>query len=109
LKEAGAEPDQSWCIGEEKRFPDLVLEIALSSGGLPKLEIYGRLGIPEVWLWRKKRLEVFCLTREGQYESLRSSRLLPGLDLTLLQKCVGISDWLKAMDTFHRGLEKERP
>src|SRR6202011_4157922 len=30
LKEAGAEPDKSWCIGEEKEFPDLILEIALT-------------------------------------------------------------------------------
>ena len=22
LKHAGAEPDESWCIGEEKEFPD---------------------------------------------------------------------------------------
>ncbi len=26
LKQAGAEPDESWCIGGEKEFPDLVLE-----------------------------------------------------------------------------------
>src|SRR6266496_3839416 len=39
LKEAGAEPEESWCLGDEKEFPDLVLEIALTSGGLNKLEI----------------------------------------------------------------------
>ncbi len=26
LKQAGAEPDESWCLGEEKEFPDLVFE-----------------------------------------------------------------------------------
>src|SRR4051812_6484314 len=30
LKQAGAEPDESWCIEQEKEFPDLVLEIALT-------------------------------------------------------------------------------
>src|SRR3954467_1624302 len=30
----GAEPDESWCLGGEKPLPDLVLEIALTSGGL---------------------------------------------------------------------------
>jgi hypothetical protein len=39
LKAAGAEPDESWCLGLEKEFPDLVLEIALTSGGVNKLEI----------------------------------------------------------------------
>ena len=43
IEESGAEPDKSWCIGQEKTFPDLVLEIALTSGGLPKLEIF-RIG-----------------------------------------------------------------
>jgi Uma2 family endonuclease len=32
LKTAGAEPDESWCIHGEKKFPDLVLEIALTRG-----------------------------------------------------------------------------
>src|SRR4051812_34997691 len=54
LKKAGAEPDESWCIGGEKQFPDLVLEIALTSGGLDKFSIYRRFGISEVWFWRKK-------------------------------------------------------
>src|ERR1044071_4094319 len=31
LKQAGAEPDKSWCIGEEKEFPGLVLEIAFDA------------------------------------------------------------------------------
>ena len=49
LKDAGAEPDESWCIGGEKEFPDLVLEIALTSGGVRKLELYQRFAVPEVW------------------------------------------------------------
>jgi len=57
LKEAGAESDESWCFGQQKQFPDLVLEIALSSGGLDKLEIYCRFAVSEVWLWRKGGLE----------------------------------------------------
>ena len=56
LKQAGAEPDESWCIGEEKKFPDLVLEIALTSGGVRKLEIYRRFKVPEVWFWRRNKL-----------------------------------------------------
>ena len=41
LRQAGAEPDESWCIGEEKEFPDLVLEIALTSGGVKRSTTYG--------------------------------------------------------------------
>jgi hypothetical protein len=34
VEESGAEPDKSWCLGTEKRVPDIVLEIALTSGNL---------------------------------------------------------------------------
>lgn len=67
LKDAGAEPDESWCIGEEREFPDLVLEIALSSGGIDKLEIYRRFKVPEVWFYRRNKIEVFSLGRSGRY------------------------------------------
>src|SRR5438552_15126179 len=87
LQQAGAEPDESWCLGQEKEFPDLVLEIALTSGGVKKLEIYRRFGIPEVWLWRRSKLEILGLGASGNYEPLRTSRLLPGLDIGLIEDC----------------------
>src|SRR5437667_5569144 len=79
LKEAGAEPDESWCLGEEKEFPDLVLDIALTSGGVSKLEIYRRFKVPEVWFWRRNMLEIFALGSSTTYERLQNSRILPGL------------------------------
>lgn len=60
VEQTGAEPDKSWCVGTEKPVPDIVLEIALTSGGLPKLEIYERFPVPEVWIWRRGRLEIHC-------------------------------------------------
>ena len=81
LKEAGAEPDESWCLGEEKEFPDLVLEIALTSGGVSKLEVYRRFAVPEVWFWRRNALEIFALRPDGSsYERVSQSRLLPQLE-----------------------------
>lgn len=106
LKEAGAEPDDSWCIGEEKEFPDLVLEIALTSGGIRKLELYQRFAVPEVWFWRRGRLEMFALRPDGSaYDQTEgSSRLLPGLDIALLERCVAIRNWREARRTFRAGL-----
>ncbi len=105
MKRAGAEPDESWCIGEEKQWPDLVLEIALTSGGVDKLEIYRRFAVPEVWFWRRGQLEVFALRAGGSaYEAVPKSRLLPQLDLALLQRCVGIPSWQQARRTFRDGL-----
>ena len=106
LKEAGAEPDESWCIGEEKEFPGLVLEIALTSGGTKKLDIYRRFGISEVWVWRRSELEIFALGTSGNYESLRASRLLPGLNIALLVSCMAIRSWRQARQKFREGLSK---
>ena len=106
LKEAGAEPDESWCIGQEKEFPDLVLEIALTSGGIDKLEIYRRFKVPEVWLWRRNRLEVCVVGANGAYESSRMSHLLPGLDIPLLERCAAIQSWHAAREAFRAGLAK---
>ncbi len=108
LREAGAEPDESWCIGTEKEFPDLVLEIALTSGGLNKLEVYRRFQVPEVWFWRRDKLQIFALGSSGKYESLRRSRLLTGLDTRLLERCVAIRSWQQARQTFRAGLSKAK-
>jgi Uma2 family endonuclease len=108
LKAAGAEPDKSWCVREEKEFPDLVLEIALTSGGINKLEIYRRFKVPEVWFWRRHKLEIFALNNSGKYESSRTSRLFPGLDTALLERGVGITSWQQARRTFRAALSKPR-
>ena len=105
LKQAGAEPDESWCILEEKKFPDLVLEIALTSGGVRKLELYQRFQVPEVWIWRQGKLEIHALRKDGSdYEEVRESRVLPRFDPALLMRCVAIESWLEARRTFRAGL-----
>jgi len=86
LKEAGAEPDESWCLGEEKEFPDLVLEIALTSGGVSKLEIYRRFAVPEVWMWRRGRLEIHTLRADGSgYEQTAASDVSAALSMCPLR------------------------
>ena len=81
-KQASAEPDKSWCLDEEKEFPDIVLEVALTNGGLDRLAIYRYFPVPEVWFWRKKGLEIWHLKADasGYDGPARASRLLPGLD-----------------------------
>jgi Uma2 family endonuclease len=108
LKEAGAEPDESWCIGEEKKFPDLVLEIALTSGGINKLEIYRRFKVPEVWFYRHNHIEVFALGSSGQYSKAQRSKLLRGLDISLVERCLRIHSWQQARLAFRAGLAKSR-
>ena len=109
MKKSGAEPDESWCIGEEKEFPDVVLEIALTSGGIDKLEVYRRFKVPEVWFWRKNKLELFGLDTSAKYKPLRKSKLLPKLDISLLERCVAVQSWRQARQTFRAGLARSTP
>ena len=107
LEKIGAEPDESWCLHEEKTYPDIVLEIALTSGGVRKLELYQRFPVPEVWIWRKGRLEIFALRADGSsYDPTETgrSRLLPGLDIGLLERCAAIRSWREARGAFRAGL-----
>ncbi len=105
LKQAGAEPDESWCIAVEKKFPDLVLEIALTSGGVRKLELYQRFEVPEVWFWRRGKLEIHALRKDGSgYDEVRKSRVLPRFNPALLMRCVAIESWLEARRAFRAGL-----
>jgi Uma2 family endonuclease len=105
LKEAGAEPDESWCLGTAKEFPDIVLEVALTRGGLNKLEIYRRFTVPEVWIWREAHLEIHILRVDASgYDAAATSRLLPRLPIALLTHCVSIASWLEARRTFRAGI-----
>ncbi len=82
-----------------------MLEIALTSGGVKKLDIYRRFKVPEVWFWRHGKLEIFALSRTEDYEPSRTSRLLPGLDLALLERFMAISSWQQARQTFRSALK----
>jgi Uma2 family endonuclease len=105
LEEAGAEPDESWCIGAEKPVPDIVLEVALTSGGLPKLEIYGRFPVPEVWIWRRGRLEIHGHRGPSRgYGRSAESRLLPGLPIAAIEAAVEERDVLKMRRAFRAAL-----
>ena len=108
LKKAGAEPDESWCFGEDKEFPDLVLEVALTSGGINKLKIYQQFGVSEVWFWRNDTIEIWTLraNASGYDGPSTRSRLLPKLDLKLLLNCLKISPWRKARQTFREQMSK---
>ena len=47
----GLEPDECYCLGQKKEFPDLAIEVVLTSGIINKLDIYQGLGVAEVWKW----------------------------------------------------------
>ncbi|MBW4510656.1 MAG: Uma2 family endonuclease [Scytonematopsis contorta HA4267-MV1] len=112
-KKAGAEPDECYCIGEEKSIPDLVIEINITSGNVDKLETYRRLGVTEVWMWKMNGFSLYHLREETPsrfidthgYEGIPKSELLPDLNISLLQQCVLITDLVQCIDEFEQGLK----
>ncbi len=105
LKRAGKEPDESYSFGVQKKIPDLVIEVAITGGGIDTLEIYRRFQIPEVWVWQGNKLHAFVLTKNA-YQASSTSQLLPGLNLELLASCAAIPNGLLARKKFLAGLKK---
>lgn len=96
----GKDPDTCFCIGTDKEFPDLAIEIVLTSGGINVLEVYKRSGVAEVWFWEKGRLRIYHLQENGEYALVPKSVLLPDLDLELLSEYVTHPNPLTALKEF---------
>jgi Uma2 family endonuclease len=104
----GLEPDECYFVGDDDRsLPDFAIEVALSSGGIPKLPVYQGLGVREVWLWRRDALEVHARGRRG-FERVDRSRALPDLDLVALARCVRIPDQVDALHAWDAFLQRDR-
>ena len=92
-KKAGVEPDQCFILRRafksQPRRPDVAVEVVWTSGGLDKLEIYRRLGVPEVWFWIRGKISVHRL-EDGAYTRSESSARLPEIDLKLLGRLLGL-------------------
>lgn len=97
-KERGVEPDECYCFGDEKEFPDVAFEVIVTSGGIDRLAIYAGLGVPEVWLWRRGVFELYRLTPSG-YERRERSEFLPALDFVRLAEFVERPDQTTAIRT----------
>lgn len=118
-RKVGAEPDECYCIGSAKSVPDLAIEVVVTSGSITKLEVYRRLGVSEVWFWERYQFKLYHLRDNSQteqatvypdtygYEQIKSSELLPELNISLLEQCVSISDSIQAIDEFEQGINKE--
>jgi Uma2 family endonuclease len=106
MKELGArkEPDESYCLGDRRKIPDLVIEVTVTSGGINVLEIYRRIGVAEVWFWEDGVISVYCLRSTG-YELVQQSKLLPELDLRSLEFHTRMADQYDAVNAFMKTLQ----
>jgi len=104
-KQRGLEPDECYCLGAKKEFPDLEIEVVITSGLVDKLEIYRGLGVAEVWQWQAGKFSIFHLRPNG-YELLANSELLPDLDLTLLAAHVQPDNQFDAVMDFREAVRQ---
>ena len=83
----GVEPDECYIFGPFRSAPQphLAIEVIWTSGSLNKLEIYRKLGVAEVWMWRRGRITPHVLRGEN-YEAAAKSTVLAGIDLDELVK-----------------------
>jgi Uma2 family endonuclease len=93
------EPDESYNFEVKKPIPDLVVEVIITSGSISLLQLYQRLGVPEVWLWQDGVLDIYYLEVTG-YRLIDRSRFLPELDLGILSKYINYHDQYDAVTEF---------
>ena len=109
LKKAGLEPDECYLVGDQDRdTPDLAIEVVWTSGGIDKLEIYRRLGVAEVWVWKESKIEVYALQEEG-YQKVQKSVLFPEFDLKLVCSLLELPTALQAVKAFRKTLADTSP
>jgi len=88
----------------KKAIPDLAIEVIFTSGGIDKLQLYKRLGIPEIWFWEDGVLSIYYLRED--YEQVDRSELLPELDIALLVRYVTYFDQYDAVTEFIKALRE---
>ncbi|HEY2513420.1 MAG TPA: Uma2 family endonuclease [Polyangiaceae bacterium] len=105
LKERGLEPDECYCVGADlQHYPDVAIEVVMTSGGLDKLPVYRGLEVKEVWFWVDGRgFDLHALGENG-YERIARSHLVPNLDFEVLARFVPRTDQPQAIKEFRATL-----
>ena len=107
--ESGVEPDECYIFGPPRGAtrPDLAIEVIWTWGGMDKLNVYRRLGVGEVWIWRRGKLTPYVLRGES-YEPVSESEKLPGIDLAELASFLDQPTTSEAMEAYRDRLRNRQ-
>jgi Uma2 family endonuclease len=111
LREAGAEPDECYIVGDstDQDVPDLVIEVEWSRAtGLSKQEIYRRLGVRELWTLKGDGRLILRILEKGEWAEHARSKLFPKLDLTWLRTFLDMSPQSKAVRALRDSLRTKK-
>jgi Uma2 family endonuclease len=94
----GLEPDECYYVQHEAQVrskpdytpeidppPDLAVEVDVTHSSLSRLEIYAKLGVPEVWRYADGSL-TFLRLRQGNYRRVSRSAALPPITPKVLEQ-----------------------
>lgn len=104
----GAEPDECYVFGaaSKPKRPELAIEVEWTLGGIDKLDVCRKLRVPEVWYWRRGRIETYRL--HGQrYELAPASEALPGIDVEQLASYLDLPTTSRAIRDYRAALRGE--
>jgi Uma2 family endonuclease len=106
-EERGVEPEECYVFGTAvAERPHLAIEVIWTSGGIDKLKIYRKLGVGEVWVWRRGSFRVFVLAGE-EYREVAASEALPGIDLEELASFLDRPTTSQAIRDYRAALESK--
>jgi Uma2 family endonuclease len=108
----GAEPDECYVFHGVQNFkrPDLAIEVVWSSGRVDKLDVYRKLGVREVWYWRRdepRKIQPYVLHGE-HYRAWKRSKLLPGIDLAELARFLDLPTASQAIRAYRAELVRRQ-
>jgi len=105
--EAGVEPDECFMFGEaqNKPRPDLAIEVVWSGWRVDRLQIYRRIGVPEIWVWRDGVITVHELVGR-RYKERKTSVAFPDLDLALICRLAHSPTLNKAVAEMRKALAR---
>ena len=119
----GAEPDTCFYVANARRIigkrkldlesdppPDIVVEIDTTNESLSKFPIYAALGVPEIWRYDGKRVQMYELKGSG-YPEITASLSFPDLTCPLLSNSLELSKTqghTAALKVFRREIRSNR-
>jgi len=64
--------------------PDLVIEIEITTSAIKKLELFAKIGVPEVWRHDGERLGMYQLV-QSSYQPMTASIAVPGFTIAMAE------------------------
>lgn len=97
----GLQPDETYYLANEPRVrcketyepekdppPDLAIEVDVTSSCVPRMPVFAKIGVPEVWRIERGRVRFYRLKSKTKYETAERSVAFPFLKAADLMRFV---------------------